>query len=358
MGTTRIRVEGEQPYEVLVGEQILDELPAIVGDRARQVAVVTAPPLQLVADQVAEVLDGAGYDVCRISVPDAEAGKDVSVAAMCWNRLGERNFTRTDCVVAVGGGAVTDLAGFVAASWLRGVRVVHVPTSLLGMVDAAVGGKTGINTSAGKNLVGAFHPPAGVLCDLSTLATLPREDYVAGLAEVVKAGFIADPKILDLIEGDPTAATTPSGPVARQLVERAIAMKADVVAGDLREQGPREALNYGHTLGHAVERLERYKCKHGYAVSVGMVFAAELARRAGELDEVTAKRHVAVLEALGLPTHYHAKAWPKLLESMRVDKKARGAKLRFVVLAGLADPIILEDPDPELLEQTYSTVGR
>lgn len=358
VSTTRIPVGGERPYEVLVGEDVLGELPALVGERARQVAVISAEPVRAMADRVSAQLESAGMQVCRISVPDAEAGKDISVAAMCWNRLGERNFTRTDCVVGVGGGAVTDLAGFVAASWLRGVPVVHVPTSLLGMVDAAVGGKTGINTSAGKNLVGAFHPPAGVVCDLGALTTLPKDDYVAGLAEVVKAGFIADSEILDLVEGDPKIAVRPDGSSTRELVERAIRMKADVVAEDLREQGRRESLNYGHTLGHAIERVERYKCRHGYAVSVGMVFAAELAKAAGELDEVTAKRHTTVLESLGLPTHYHAKAWPHLLQSMRVDKKARGDKLRFVVLSGLAEPVILEDPDPKLLEQAYASVGR
>ena len=151
--------------------------------------------------------------------------------------------------MAVGGGATTDLAGFVAATWLRGVRVVHIPTTLLGMVDAAVGGKTGHQHPEGKNLVGAFHPPAGVLCDLAALETLPRHDYVSGLAEVVKAGFIADPRILELIEADPDGATRPSGPHTRELIERAVRVKAEVVTEDLREAGRREFLNYGHTLG-------------------------------------------------------------------------------------------------------------
>ncbi|MQA79867.1 MAG: 3-dehydroquinate synthase [Streptosporangiales bacterium] len=358
MTTTRIPVGGERPYDVLVGSDILDELPATFGDGVRQVAVVTTGSARATADKVTQLLQDADLRTSRIEIPDAEAGKDISVAAMCWNRLGEQNFTRSDCVVAVGGGAVTDLAGFVAASWLRGIRVVHVPTSLLGMVDAAVGGKTGINTSAGKNLVGAFHPPAAVLCDLDALRTLPREHYVAGLAEVVKAGFIADPAILDLIEHDPKAATQSTGPVARELVERAITMKAEVVSADLREQGRRETLNYGHTLGHAIERNEQYRCKHGHAVSVGMAYAAELAKRAGILDEVTAKRHVTVLESLGLPTHYRAKAWARLHDTMRIDKKARGDKLRFVVLSAVGETEILEDPAPELLEQSYAVVGR
>jgi 3-dehydroquinate synthetase len=226
------------------------------------------------------------------------------------------------------------------------------------MVDAAVGGKTGINTAEGKNLVGAFHPPAGVLCDLATLESLPRNDYVSGLAEVVKSGFIADPAILDLIESDPEGATTPAGPHTRELVERTIRVKADVVSGDLRETGRREILNYGHTLGHAIEKVERYNWRHGAAVSVGMVFAAELARVAGRLDDATVDRHRAVLGAVGLPLGYRGDRWPQLLDAMRVDKKSRGDRLRFVVLDGLARPTLLEAPDPGLLVAAYSEVSR
>ncbi|MGH3708967.1 MAG: 3-dehydroquinate synthase, partial [Pseudonocardiaceae bacterium] len=260
-------------------------------------------------------------------------------------------------VVGFGGGAVTDLAGFVAANWLRGVRVVQVPTTLLAMVDAAVGGKTGINTDAGKNLVGSFHEPAAVLVDLATLHTLPRAELVAGMAEVVKAGFIADPVILERIEADPDAALDPAGPVLEELVGRAIKVKADVVAADLRESHLREVLNYGHTLGHALERREGYRWRHGAAVSVGMVFAAELARLTGRLDDATAQRHRAVLTSIGLPTGYDASALPELLEGMRNDKKTRSGVLRFVVLDGLAKPGRLEDPDPELLAAAYAAVA-
>jgi 3-dehydroquinate synthase len=272
--------------------------------------------------------------------------------------LGRAGFTRSDAVVGVGGGSTTDLAGFVAATWLRGVRVILVPTTLLGMVDAAVGGKTGINTAEGKNLVGAFHPPAGVLCDVATLATLPHVEYVSGLAEVVKAGFIADPAILDLIEKEPEAAVDFSSAVARELIERAVRVKAVVVAGDLRERGRREILNYGHTLGHAIEKVEHYRWRHGDAVSVGLVFAAELGRLAGRLDDVTADRHSAILQQLGLPTTYTGAAWADLLDAMQVDKKARADLLRFVVLDGLARPGVLEAPDPALLAEVHTRIAR
>lgn len=236
---------------------------------------------------------------------------------------------------------------------MRGVDIVHVPTTLLGMVDAAVGGKTGINTDAGKNLVGSFHQPRAVLVDLATLQTLPHNELVAGMAEIVKAGFIADPVILDLIEADPKAAVDPSGEVLAELIRRAIAVKAEVVAADEKESELREILNYGHTLGHAIERRERYEWRHGAAVSVGLVFAAELARLAGRLDDATAQRHRTILSALGLPVSYDADALPQLLEYMAGGQEVARRVLRFVVLDGWL-PGRLVGPDLSLLAAAYA----
>lgn len=358
---TRIPVGGEASYDVLVGNGLLDRLGELLGDGVRTVAVVHPKTLHNVAEPAWEALDAAGYDVYAVEVPDGEQAKDLAVSAHLWSVFGRIGLSRGDAVVAIGGGATTDVAGFAAATWLRGVRVVHLPTTLLGMVDAAVGGKTGINTAEGKNLVGAFHEPAGVLCDLSTLESMPAGEYVSGLAEVIKAGFISDTAILDRIEDDPDGARTPSGPHTRELVERAVRFKAAVVAGDLRESaaggGGREVLNYGHTLGHALERAEDYTWRHGAAVSVGMVYAAELARLVGRLDAATARRHRTVLEAVGLPTTYRADAWPRLREAMGRDKKARGSRLRFVVLDGLARPAILDAPAEETLEAAYDAVA-
>ncbi len=353
----RVPVGGAAPYDVVVGRDVLGETSALLPRGAAKVAVVHSAAMRDVAGAVRSDLDAAGLETLALAVPDGEAAKDLAVAGNLWSALGSAGFTRSDAVVAVGGGAVTDLAGFVAATWLRGVAVVHVPTTLLGMVDAAVGGKTAINTPQGKNLVGAFHPPAGVLCDLATLDTLPHADYVSGLAEVVKTGFLADPAILELIEGDPSAAALSSAPVARDLVERSVRVKAEVVTGDLRDSGRREFLNYGHTLGHAIERVEGYRWRHGEAVSVGLVFAAALGRLAGRLDVTTAQRHRAVLELLGLPVRYPARRWPALLDTMRLDKKSRGRVLRFVVLDGLARPAMLEDPDPALLAAAFAEVS-
>ncbi len=354
---TRIAVGGEHPYEVVVGAGVLGELPSMVGDGARAVLVIHAAGLTELAGQACRQLTAAGYAARAEPVPDGEAAKEIGVAAGLWTKLAHAGVGRADAIVGVGGGAVTDLAGFVAATWLRGVRVVLVPTTLLAMTDAAIGGKTAINTADGKNLVGAFHPPAGVLADLSTLASLPQPDYVSGLAEVIKAGFIADPAILDLVESDPAGAAKPGGPHERELIERSVAMKARVVAADLREAGEREMLNYGHTLGHAIERTENYSVRHGEAVAIGMCFAAAVGRLAGRLDAATAQRHRSVLSAVGLPVRYRADAWPGLRAAMAVDKKTRAAKLRFVVLDGLARPRVIADPPEELLELAYAEVS-
>jgi 3-dehydroquinate synthase len=353
---TRIPVGGD--YDVVIGTGLLDELPGLVGDGVQRVLVIHPRALATTGEAVREDLRAKGFEAYAAEVPDAEEAKTAQVAAFLWGVLGQAGFTRSDAVVSVGGGATTDLAGFVAATWLRGLRVVHVPTTLLAMVDAAVGGKTGINTAEGKNLVGAFHPPAGVLCDLATLETLPQHDFVAGLAEVVKCGFIADPVVLDLLEEDLEGARSPAGPHVRELVERAVRVKADVVSQDLREAGLREVLNYGHTFGHAVEHVERYQFRHGAAVSIGMVYVAELARLAGRLDEALVDRHRAVLGGLGLPTTYRGDRWPRLLDAMRRDKKTRGSMLRFVVLSGLARPTRLEGPDPALLQAAYAEISR
>jgi 3-dehydroquinate synthase len=353
----RIDVRAERPYPVWVGRGVRDRLAATVGDLdAAAALVVHQPVLARAADEVVAELTARGVAAHRVEIPDAEQGKSMAVAGRCWEECGRVGLTRRDVVVALGGGAVADLAGFVAATWMRGIDVVQVPTTLLAMVDAAVGGKTAINTAAGKNLVGAFHEPAAVLVDLATLDTLPRAELVAGMAEVVKAGFVADPVILDLVEADAGAALDPTGSVLPELVRRAITVKADVVGADLRESHLREILNYGHTLGHAVEKREEYRWRHGAAVSVGLVFAAELARAAGRLDDATADRHRRLLAALGLPVTYVPGVLDELVETMRGDKKTRAGALRFVVLDGLATPGRLEDPDRALLERAYAAL--
>ena len=348
---------GAVGYGVVVGHGVLDRAVDLLGPGVERALVVHPPALALWAGRLGDALRVAGVEPHLAAVPDAENAKTAAVAAELWSLLGTAGFTRTDAVVGLGGGTVTDLAGFVAATWLRGVRVLQVPTTLLGMVDAAVGGKTGINTAEGKNLVGSFHPPVGVLCDLDALATLPAADLRAGLAEVVKCGFVADPRILELVEADPAAAADVSGPVLRELVERAIRVKAEVVTADLREADRREILNYGHTFGHAVEHVEGYRWRHGEAVSVGLAYAAELGRLSGHLSAAAAERHGRVLTSLGLPVTYPGGRWDELLVAMRRDKKSRGSLLRFVVLDDIGRPTRLEGPDEAMLRQAYATVS-
>src|SRR3954453_670925 len=352
---TTITVDGSAPHDVLVGNKLASYVPELVHG-ATSVLVISDEQVKERADVVQTALLHEGLHADTHVLPSGEQAKSLSVAASLWDEMGRRRLTRNDAVVAVGGGATTDVVGFTAATWLRGIRVVHVPTTLLAMVDAAIGGKTGINTDAGKNLVGSFHPPAGVLVDLDVLDTLPQSEWVNGMAEVIKAGFIADPAILDVIDKDAAGAADPRGAAARQLIEGSIRMKASVASADLRETGLREVLNYGHTLAHAIERVENYGIPHGHAVSIGMVFVAALSRLVGRLDEQTAARHSSTLAAVGLPTTYGRHTFDELLEVMRVDKKARGSRLRFVVLDALAKPAILEAPPEDLLRSAYDEV--
>jgi 3-dehydroquinate synthase len=345
----RITVAGDRPYDVVIGPGVQTEL-GLVLDGTPRTAVVHSPALAAAAGAAVETLQQSGVAAEAVVVPDGESAKTAEVAARTWEEFGRLGLTRSDAVVGIGGGAVTDLAGFLAATWLRGVRVVQVPTSLLGMVDAAVGGKTGINTVAGKNLVGAFHPPVAVLADTDALAGLPEAEFRSGLAEVVKCGFIADDRISELLAADPTGRADTA-----ELIARAVQVKADAVGEDLYDTGRREFLNYGHTLAHAIERVEDFRWRHGEAVAVGLVFAAELAVQAGRLSRGDADRHRSLIEALGLPTRY-AGDWAQLQAVMRLDKKARGASLRFVVLDGLGRPGILTDPDQAWLDAAWAAV--
>ncbi|WP_418906689.1 3-dehydroquinate synthase [Glutamicibacter endophyticus] len=360
LAPTTLQVTGTnagESYPVLVGNSLLGQLPELLGPAVKKVLIIHPRALRATGDLVREDLEGTGLTALTAEIPDAEEGKHIQVASFCWEVLGKNDFTRSDAVISVGGGAVTDLAGFVAATWLRGVKVIHIPTSLLAMVDAAVGGKTGINTAEGKNLVGAFHPPAAVLADLDALATLPKNELVTGLAEAVKCGFIADERILELIEEDPADAIDPTSDRLREIVERTIAVKVDVVSRDLKESGEREFLNYGHTLAHAIELAERYQMRHGAAVSIGLCFAAELGSSVGYTSDAIVERTFAILRSLGLPTSYRNDRWAALLDGMKRDKKSRGDQLRFVVLEEIGKPRIYEVPDNSLLFAAYQEIG-
>jgi 3-dehydroquinate synthase len=337
----------------VIGRGLLSEVSKGL-DGVKKVLILHPVALAATAEAIREDLATKGFEALIAEVPNGEDSKRIEVAAFCWGIMGKADFNRNDAVIGLGGGATTDLAGFVAATWLRGVRSILIPTTLLGMVDAAIGGKTGVNTAEGKNLVGAFHLPHRVIIDLDTLETLPKNDLVAGMAEVAKYGFIADPWILDAL-ADP-AAIDPSSDLIEELIRRSVAIKQRVTEADFREAGEREYLNYGHTLGHAIELAERYKWRHGAAVSIGMMFAAELAMLSGKLSEKDVELHRSVLGGLGLPLAYKADKWDQLLATMQKDKKSRAGSLRFVVLDGIGKPGMLHAPTPELLFTAFQAI--
>ncbi len=354
---TTIEVTADSTYNVIVDHGAISQLNDLLAGSDR-VAIIHPPALAATGEALRASL--TKVRAITIQVPDAESAKTADVLTFCWDALGSEGFTRNDTIVSLGGGATTDLAGFVAASWLRGVQLIHVPTTLLAMVDAAIGGKTGINTSAGKNLVGAFYSPRAVLCDLDFLSTQSTDDYVSGLAEIIKAGFIRDPKILELIEADPIGARSAYWPHTHEIISRAIQVKADVVSVDLKEtlgtNVGREILNYGHTFAHAIERAENYSWRHGNAVAVGLVFVAELAHLDGWMSRELLDRHRRILKSVGLPTTYSSGDWENLLAAMKIDKKSRGDQLRFVILRDIATPAILEGPDAALLFAAYREI--
>jgi 3-dehydroquinate synthase len=334
-------------YQVLVGRGLtgrLDELlPPLPG--AAVAALVRPGARASVAGRVAGALERLGLAVHQLELPDGEAAKRLAVIESLYQRLAAIPTRRADPVVAVGGGATTDAAGFAAATWLRGVPLVSLPTTLLAMVDAAIGGKTGVDLEAGKNLVGAFHQPAAVVADLDTLATLPAAELRAGMAEVIKAGLIADPALAAACLERAPAAVAGDLDALAPLVERAIAIKAEVVGGDEREAGRRAILNYGHTLGHALERLAAYQgLRHGEAVALGMVFAARVAEAAGLAAPGLADGHVELLRAAGLPVGGVALDPDAVLAAMGTDKKRGAGGLRLVLLRAPGQPELVPAP--------------
>ena len=354
-----------EDYDVSIGEGAMNHLSEVLGPKPVRIALIHTQPVQRHSDRARTLLRQGGYQVSDIVIPDAEAGKTIEVANGIWQRLGDEGFTRSDAVVGVGGGAATDLAGFVAATWMRGVRYVNCPTSLLAMVDASTGGKTGINTPQGKNLVGSFYTPAGVLADLKTLVSLPNDIFIEGLGEVAKSGFIKDPEILHILEEHAAELRAFDGAtflgnglenVVAELIERTVRVKAYHVSADLKEAGLREFLNYGHTLAHAIEKLEHFRWRHGNAVAVGCVYAAELSHLLGYIDQDLVDYHRSLLGSLGLPTSWNGGTFDEVLALMHRDKKARGNKLRFVVLDSIGHPVHLDDPPADAVEEAFRRI--
>lgn len=347
-----INVTAERDYTVSIGGQWESLLIPLIQERTRVAVIISSsysPDLT--------ALQSLDCELHVFSVADGEEAKNTATLLNLWNWLGAAGFTRSDLIVGIGGGAITDLTGFAAATWLRGIDWIAVPTSLAGMVDAAVGGKTGINSDYGKNLIGSFYSPISVIVDVDLLGTLSPRDISAGMAEVIKCGFISDPQILKLAAENSTQTLLSNRDALIEIVARAISVKASVVSSDFKESFAREALNYGHTLGHAIEIHAQYQLRHGEAVSIGMVFVAELAAVRGLIDETTLTMHRDLLKRYDLPTTFDRQAWSKLLPLLSLDKKARGNTLRFVVLDGIGSTKRLEDLTSNELDAAYEMIS-
>ncbi|MDR7420972.1 MAG: 3-dehydroquinate synthase [Armatimonadota bacterium] len=336
----RLRVDlGPRSYDVLIGAGVLllagADLQSI-GARG-QVAIITQRPLVArFGARLGAVLEGAGFAVRTFVVPTGERVKSLRQATNLVDALGTAGFARSDTIIALGGGVVGDLAGFVAGIYMRGVRLVQIPTTLLAQIDSAIGGKTAVNHSRAKNLVGVYHQPALVIADVDTLASLPRDERRAGLAEAVKYGMVLDADLFDrLAQSEAAAALSGTPSSLEEIVYRCAALKVRVVAADEREEGPREVLNYGHTVGHAVETACAGRFVHGEAIAVGMRVEAAIAVRLGVLDPGAAARQDALLRGLGLPTAVPSVPIAAIMDAMRLDKKRREGRIRCTLPEGI-----------------------
>lgn len=333
---TTIDVElGDRSYPIRIGRGWVGEIGAMIKEAlpVGRLAVITNPEIEsLWAGRVIESMVSAGLEAEVFAIPEGEGAKTLDTVALIYDFLIERHYDRQSALVALGGGVVGDVAGFAAATFLRGIGLVQLPTSLLAMVDSSVGGKTGVNHRLGKNLIGAFKQPALVGIELDFLGTLPEAEFKAGLAEVVKYGMIEDTSLFDFIEENAGKLPGCDEDALVRLVARSCEIKAGVVAEDEREMGRRAILNFGHTFAHAAEALSAYSgVRHGEAVAMGMVAACRLGEIAGDFPESSTARLISLLERLGLPVALPKFPVEDYLGAMRSDKKVRSGRLRFVV---------------------------
>lgn len=362
-GDMEVKVElGARGYAIHVAKGALQDLAARCKAvlPGRQVLVVTDETvLSLYGLRIIEQMERAGFTVARAVVPPGEGAKSVEWFGRVCERAAEAKLDRSSAVLAVGGGVVGDLAGFVAAAFLRGVRLVQIPTTLLAMVDSAVGGKTGINLPQGKNLVGAFHQPSLVVCDPDVLATLSARERAAGLAEVIKYGVIRDAELFSYLERNIERLRAGDASALERVIAASCAIKAAVVSADEREAGERAILNFGHTLGHAVEQVAGYGTYlHGEAVGIGMAYAAQVSARHVGLPQADAGRIVELIRAAGLPVKAPELSWSDLRRAMAVDKKGQAGTPRFVLARAMGDVVYGERVPEALLEEVWHVCGQ
>ena len=356
----KVKVDlGARSYEIRIGTPLLDQLGVLVrelGLGPAALVVVDDHVEPLYGPAAREALEGAGVAASTAVVPAGEGSKSEAMLFRLYDAALDAGLDRRGVVVALGGGVIGDLAGYLAASFLRGLRFVQIPTSLLAMVDSSVGGKTGINLTRGKNLVGAFHQPALVLADTATLRTLPPREYRAGLAEVVKYGVIQDEALFCDLERNVSGLKAADPALLEDLIARCCRIKAEIVRLDERERSLRAILNFGHTLGHALEQVTGYGTYvHGEAVSLGMVYAARLSVRLKGLPGADADRLVHLLRGLGLPVDRPEAEWPALRRAMGVDKKNLAGVLRFVLADRIGRVSAGCDVPEDVLRDTWET---
>jgi len=338
-----INIKAERNYEVVVGADGLAAIKQISQEHNR--VLLIAPNSLIKLFKLKE-----SKNLIIFATPEGENQKSIATLERIWRKCAGASIARGDAIIGFGGGATTDLAGFAAATWLRGISWYAIPTSLAGMVDAAIGGKSGVNAATGKNLIGSFYSPTKVLIDPTFLKKLPLRDLSAGMAEVIKCGFISDYKILNLVQEDEINYS--------ELIRRAVKVKAEVVSKDFRESRLREILNYGHTLGHAIEKDSKYKLRHGEAVSIGMVFAAELSKDLAGLDSDAVDLHRELLNRFNLPIKYPRNRWKSLATLLLQDKKVKQDKLRFIGISRIGKPVWLEDVSSSLLAMVYERIAK
>ena len=338
-----INIKAERNYEVAVGADGLAAIKQICQEHNR--VLLIAPNSLIKLFKLKE-----SKNLIIFATPEGESQKSIATLERIWRKCAGASIARGDAIIGFGGGATTDLAGFAAATWLRGISWYAIPTSLAGMVDAAIGGKSGVNAATGKNLIGSFYSPTKVLIDPTFLKKLPLRDLSAGMAEVIKCGFISDYKILNLVQEDEINYS--------ELIRRAVKVKAEVVSKDFRESRLREILNYGHTLGHAIEKDSKYKLRHGEAVSIGMVFAAELSKDLAGLDSDAVDLHRELLNRFNLPIKYPRNRWRSLATLLLQDKKVKQDKLRFIGISRIGKTVWLEDVSSSLLAMVYERIAK
>ena len=338
-----LKISADRKYEIFVDTEFHDALESITNKHQQVLLVVPSKLAKLIKIKKISNLK-------VLTVPDGENQKNFVTLQRIWAELGKGKFSRSDAIIGLGGGATTDLAGYAAASWLRGISWYAIPTSLAAMVDASIGGKTAINSPAGKNLIGAFYSPSAVYIDLNFLKTLPKRDISAGMAEVIKCGFIADKKILELAQKDVLD--------FKELIYRSVKVKVKVVNKDFKESKLREVLNYGHTLGHAIEKHSKFKLRHGEAVSIGLVFAAELSNLVGTLSLKEVNDHRDILKSFNLPTTYSKSALPSLIKLMLSDKKVKNQRIRFIGLSKIGKPQWFEAVNTKQIKMAYERISK